>query len=224
MKLFFKGLTEGQVYIDLDGNGTYETYDLNDIQGGLDLDENLDYSKIQVKANSKVFSNLQVIKNFEIQKIENQLGSDESESVLEYLYCYDVGDSAAFYSFDRIEDVGIYEGYFIENQYVGITRVNIVSFSDDGHPVNVDGISFSRAYKRDTYKRPPKDELVEVEFVGGYSGLLSGKYYNFATNTDSYGNTYTNQRLVVSGYCAREDCDLAIYIGSGRIGYYRIVQ
>lgn len=222
MKLFFKGLTEGQVYIDLDGNGTYETYDLNDIQGGLDLDDDLDYSKIQVKATSKVFSNLQVIKNFEIQKIESQVGS--GESVLEYLYCYDVGDSEAFYSFDRIEDVGIYEGYSVGNQYVGITRVNIVSFSDDGRPVDVDGISYSRAYKKDTYKRPPKDELVEVEFVGGYSGLLSGNYYNFATNKDSYGSTYTNQRLGGNGYCEREDCDLAIYIGSGRIGYYRIVQ
>ena len=78
MKLFFKGLTEGQVYIDLDGNGTYETYDLNDIQGGLDLDENLDYSKIKVKANSKVFSNLQVIKNFEVQRIECNHELDEN--------------------------------------------------------------------------------------------------------------------------------------------------
>lgn len=81
MKLFFKGLTEGQVYIDLDGNGTYENYDLNDIQGGLDLDENLDYSKIKVKANSKVFSNLQVIKNFEIQKVESQVDFDENGKV-----------------------------------------------------------------------------------------------------------------------------------------------
>lgn len=81
------------MYIDLDGNGTYETYDLNDIQGGLDLDENLDYSKIKVKANSKVFSNLQVIKNFEIQKIEcnheldenGQLGSSGgSANLVEY--------------------------------------------------------------------------------------------------------------------------------------------
>ena len=81
MKLFFKGLTEGQVYIDLDGNGTYETYDLNDIQDGLDLDENLDYSKIKVKANSKVFSNLQVIKNFEIQKVEYNHELDENEQL-----------------------------------------------------------------------------------------------------------------------------------------------
>lgn len=155
-----------------------------------------------------------------------QLGSGESESVLEYLYYYNVGDSEAFYSFDRIEDTGLYEGYFVGNNYVYTRKVNIVSFNEGGAPVDDEGYVYGRSYKRDAYKKPPKDELVRVEFVGGYSGLLSGSYYNFATNSDSYGNTYTNQRIGSggSGYCEMENCDLAIYIGSGRIGHYRIVQ
>lgn len=146
MKLFFKGLTSGQVYIDLDGNGTYETYDLNDIQGGLDLDENLDYSKIQVKANSKVFSNLQVIKNFEIQKIENQLGSDEngkvgfSETISPYAKKIYVGRSyVTALVFDHTQITGVCKYIDV---YDNIHDIDLSTYTENLYLTSTDIVSF----------------------------------------------------------------------------------
>ena len=98
---------------------------------------------------------------------------------------------------------------------INITEVNDDTFTDSN------GNVYARAKKKDILI-DAENELVEVELISGYDFNITS--YNFITQTDNNGVIQENQRFNYSSsyYDATTECDLCVYGGSGKIGYYKI--
>lgn len=218
MNIIFTKLpaTDGTIKISLDGGQSFTDYNIANIpEDGISLSNDQDFEKIRIKGPANLLKNLDVISSVNVE--------GGSGGRLEYLYCYvTVEGDGSLYLHDKATALGEYAAYGIFDNQIGTRNISVVEITDNGF-IDEGGTEYIRSFRKDSYKYPPKNEFVDVEYIDGYS--LSIAKYNFATGETSDGQVYTNQRLVGGdGYCEMEDCDLAIYIGSGRIGYYKVKQ
>ena len=71
MKLLFTKLpeTSGLIEVSFNGGESYISYEIDAIRdNGIHLDDNQDYSKIQIKGKSGILKNLDIVKNIDIKK------------------------------------------------------------------------------------------------------------------------------------------------------------
>ena len=71
MKLLFTKLpeTSGLIEVSFNGGESYIPYEIDAIrENGIHLDDNQDYSKIQIKGKSGILKNLDIVKNIDIKK------------------------------------------------------------------------------------------------------------------------------------------------------------
>lgn len=151
-------------------------------------------------------------------------GGGSSESAIEYIKAYifyDENDTAVIlFSFkDVVEGFNI---LFSGDGSGGLSTLPVEITEINGDSFVYDGATFTRDRTKDLLIFA-KNEQVEVELVSGYdTGITS---YNFATETDSNGSITENQRFNdLKYYDGVIDCDLVIYVGSGRVAYYNIKQ
>ena len=74
MKILFDKLktADGKVSISLDSGNSWTEYDVSDVvANGIQLDNNQDFDKIQIKGKSKVITNLDVISKIKVDDVQN---------------------------------------------------------------------------------------------------------------------------------------------------------
>lgn len=149
-------------------------------------------------------------------------GGSESSSPITTLkaYAFSVAEQIVYaYSTEEITEKGtyilIYNDLMTGNRVV--TEVTEDTFADEN------GNVFTRSKTHDVLI-DAENELVEVELISGYDFNITS--YNFKTQTDNNGIIQENQRFnyLSSYYDYTTECDLCVYGGSGKIGYYKIKQ
>lgn len=135
-------------------------------------------------------------------------------------YAFSVAEQIVYaYSTEEIAEKGtyilIYNDLTTGNRVV--TEVTEDTFADEN------GNVFTRSKTHDVLI-DAENELVEVELISGYNFNITS--YNFKTQTDNNGIIQENQRFnyLSSYYDNTTECDLCVYGGSGKIGYYKIKQ
>ena len=229
MNIIFTKLptTDGTIKISLDGGQSFTDYSIANIpEDGISLSDDQDFEKIRIKGPANLLKNLDVVSSVKVEGGSGGGGSGgetpANESPIKYLRAYVTSTNTTPNKFFTTEDIINSNDWFTFIHSGALNQIFLKNLTIGDNSFTTSEGTFERNRHGDVLLYA-KDEQVEVEFISGYStGITS---YNFATNTDSHGTQVDNLRFNGSLYYDKSiECDLCIYVGSGRIGYYKIKQ